>query len=135
MNDLDRRQQLRHKLEKAEDGLYRFIEFGGRAALVAVGLMITILAGFLSQVWGSGGVAFRTELAGLLRQSGSLFVITLPVPMIGFMVQALGNHWPRLSMLTMLVWAGLLVVVIFWFGSIVSSAAETILHFAKLPTP
>lgn len=44
-----------------------------RAIQIVSGLLITIIAGFLSQVWSSASIEYRSELANTLVGNGSFF--------------------------------------------------------------
>lgn len=80
---VDSQAAFREAVDAAERVHFRetcaFVE---RAILITVGATVTVLAGFLSQVWGSAGVPFRTELAQHLNSFGLLFLACFCLPFL-----------------------------------------------------
>lgn len=107
--------------------------FSERALLIILGGTVTVLAGFLSQVWGSADIAFRTELARYLRNFGWLFTTSFALPPLRLfsLRPMLSASW--LSVPIFFAWAVATLVITIVYISTLGHLGETIMHFAVKP--
>lgn len=106
-----------------------------RALLIIVGATVTVLAWFLSQVWSSAGVPFRTELAQHLVSFGWLFMACFMLPPMRLIAlrPALDHLWWPVAVF--LAWAVGALAVACNYIWILKHLGYAIVRYAAIPTP
>lgn len=109
--------------------------YAERVILITVGATVTVLAGFLSQVWGSAGVPFRTDLAQHLNSFGLLFIACFCLPFLRLfsLRPALRELWWPVTVF--LAWAVGALAAACNYIWLLKHLGATILRYAATVTP
>lgn len=103
-----------------------------RSLLIVVGASVTVVAGFLSQVWSSASVAFRTDLATNLKALGTLFVATFVLPTLRFFVELHRDDDPKKSRQTFIVWVTAATLMFSFYTHLIDQLGDIVLKYAKI---
>ncbi|CAM3269546.1 hypothetical protein JHFBIEKO_4811 [Methylobacterium mesophilicum] len=120
-------------MQDAESAYFRdAVAYSERALLIIIGATVTVLAGFLSQVWGSAGLPFRIELAKSLTSFGWLLTCCFALPPLRLISlrPVLATSW--VSIPFFLVWAVSVLAAAIYYMTLLKHLGETILQFAAV---
>jgi hypothetical protein len=103
-----------------------------RSLLIVLGASVTVVAGFLSQVWSSASVAFRSELATNLKAMGTLFVTAFTLPTMRFAVELYRYENPKKSRSAFFFWVIFAVVIFSFYTRLIDQLGDIVLKYAKV---
>lgn len=118
--------------QSADEWADRVAGYIERALLIAVGATVTIVAGFLSQVWASASVAFRTELATNLKALGTLFVAAFMLPTLRFFVELYRHDDAKRARKAFILWCLFAVLLFGYYTRVIDQLGDIVLRYAKL---
>jgi hypothetical protein len=103
-----------------------------RSLLITLGGTVTVLAGFLSQVWGGAGIPFRTELAQMLVVMGTLFTVSFALPGLRTYAEWPENIRSGRGRFALMAWlAGISAGFLIYLNAL-SELGQIILRYAKM---
>jgi len=109
----------------------RYLE---RSVLILVGLSLTVVAGFLSQVWGTAEPAFRYELARQLYSLGALLIFAVIMIPVRITLELCCIDKPARAYLLIPFWSIIPILVYGAYGYVFLQIGIAVVKYAKTGT-